>query len=193
MLTTATNSSILAHGGGVPLMPLAEAVRVNKGSFITKKDVEPGKIPVILGGTEPAYWHSVHNHIGEGVVVSRSGVNAGFVSYWDEPIFVSDGFVLDAREIASLRYVFHYLKRIQDQLNNLKRGSGVPHINRQLLGSTLVPIPSLEEQKRIVSILDVFDTLVNGISQGLPAEIEARRKQYEYYRDKLLTFKEKAA
>ena len=49
----------------------------------------------------------------------------------------------------------------------------------------------ISEQHRIVSILDRFDSLVNDISSGLPAEIEARRKQYEYYRDKLLTFKEK--
>lgn len=52
-----------------------------------------------------------------------------------------------------------------------------------------VPIPPLEEQERIVSILDRFDKLCNDISEGLPAEIEARQKQYEYYRDKLLTFK----
>jgi len=56
-----------------------------------------------------------------------------------------------------------------------------------------VPIPSLVEQKRIVAILDRFDTLTTSIANGLPAEIEARRKQYEYYRNKLLTFKEKAA
>jgi type I restriction enzyme S subunit len=52
-----------------------------------------------------------------------------------------------------------------------------------------IPIPPLSEQKKIVSILDKFDALVNDISIGLPAEIEARRKQYEYYRNKLLTFK----
>ena len=50
------------------------------------------------------------------------------------------------------------------------------------------PVPSLTDQERIVSILDTFDALVNDISSGLPAEIEARRKQYEYYRDLLLTF-----
>ena len=51
-----------------------------------------------------------------------------------------------------------------------------------------LPIPSLEKQQEIVAILDKFDTLVNDLSTGLPAELEARRKQYEYYREKLLTF-----
>ena len=54
-----------------------------------------------------------------------------------------------------------------------------------------VPVPPLEEQQHIVNILDRFDKLCNDISEGLPAEIEARQKQYEYYRDKLLTFKRK--
>lgn len=54
-----------------------------------------------------------------------------------------------------------------------------------------VPIPPMKEQQRIVAILDKFETLVNDISEGLPAEIAARRQQYEYYRDKLLTFKRK--
>ena len=56
-----------------------------------------------------------------------------------------------------------------------------------------IPVPSIEEQERIVSILDRFDALCNDISEGLPAEIEARQQQYEYYRDKLLTFKELSA
>ncbi len=56
-----------------------------------------------------------------------------------------------------------------------------------------IPLPPLEVQQEIVRILDRFDTLVNDIAQGLPAEIAARHKQYEYYRDKLLTFREKSA
>ena len=54
----------------------------------------------------------------------------------------------------------------------------------------LIAIPTIKEQKKITEILDRFDTLCNDLSAGLPAEIEARQKQYEYYRDKLLSFKE---
>ena len=56
-----------------------------------------------------------------------------------------------------------------------------------------IPIPPLEAQQKIVSILDRFDALCNDLTQGLPAEIAARKKQYEYYRDKLLTFRRKGA
>lgn len=61
------------------------------------------------------------------------------------------------------------------------------------LKSILLPVPPLELQEKIVSILDRFETLVNDLSEGLPAEIAAVREQYEYYRNRLLTFKEKSA
>ena len=65
----------------------------------------------------------------------------------------------------------------------------MPRGDKEAIMSFNVPVPSLEEQQRIVEILDRFDKLCNDISEGLPAEIEARQKQYEYYRDKLLSFK----
>lgn len=70
------------------------------------------------------------------------------------------------------------------------KGAKMPRGDKSMIMQYKIPIPPIEEQKRIVSILDQFDTLVNDISKGLPAEIEARRRQYEYYRDRLLTFKE---
>ncbi len=66
------------------------------------------------------------------------------------------------------------------------------NLNADIVKSVLVPIPPIEEQQRIVTILDKFDALVNDLSSGLPAEIKARRQQYEHYRDRLLTFKEAA-
>lgn len=75
-------------------------------------------------------------------------------------------------------------------MNAMKRGAGVPHVSGEALYNVMLHIPALQEQQRVVNILDRFDTLCNDLSEGLPAEIEARRKQYEYYRDKLLSFEE---
>ncbi len=86
------------------------------------------------------------------------------------------------------KFVFYYLTSLYSTLKSNMKDYGM--LNLTTLRSFKIPIPSLQEQQRIVSILDKFDTLVNDISIGLPAEIQARRQQYEYYRNKLLTFKE---
>ena len=87
-------------------------------------------------------------------------------------------------------YVYYQLigNAIQETIQAKTKGTALKQINMEDLRHILIPIPPIEEQERIVSILDRFDKLCNDISEGLPAEIEARRKQYEYYRDKLLTF-----
>jgi len=90
------------------------------------------------------------------------------------------------------RFLMYYLysNSAKDQfVPKISKGS-VPHLKVKDLQDVKIPVPSLAEQERIVSILDRFDKLCNDISEGLPAEIAARQKQYEYYRDKLLSFKE---
>ena len=77
----------------------------------------------------------------------------------------------------------------EDLLNKKQGARG--DLNSTLILSIKIPLPTLEKQKEIVDILDRFDTLCNDLSSGLPAEIAARQKQYEYYRDKLLSFPEK--
>ena len=82
--------------------------------------------------------------------------------------------------------------RFQQEVAKLQGVGSVPNISQTSLSGITIPIPPLAEQQRIVDILDRFSTLTTDITAGLPAEIEARRKQYEYYRDQLLTFKQKA-
>lgn len=92
-------------------------------------------------------------------------------------------------------FLYHLLRSSTVQREFARRaGSGtVQNLNADIVRSVVVPVPALEEQRRIVEILDRFDALVNDMSVGLPAELTARRRQYEYYRDKLLTFPEAAA
>ncbi len=87
------------------------------------------------------------------------------------------------------RYVEIYLNSID--LSPYISGGAQPKLNQQNLYKIPIPLPSYQKQKEIVTILDRFDTLCTDLSSGLPAEIEARQKQYEYYRDKLLSFEEK--
>lgn len=149
---------------------------------------------MILGGQEPAYYIDKANHDGEIVVITRSGASAGYVSYWNEPIYVTDGFGYEGKpEIIRNKYLYYVLKNMEPELNKMKRGAGVPHVSGEELRNVLIPVPPLQAQDRLVAILDRFDTLCNDLTSGLPAEIEARQKQYEYYRDKLLTFKELSA
>jgi type I restriction enzyme S subunit len=115
------------------------------------------------------------------------------VSYWDKPIFLTDAFSLHPEPgVMSPRFLFHLLRHRQERVHGMKRGAGVPHVRISDFESLRVPVPSLEEQARLTSILDRFDALVSDISIGLPAELNARRKQHQYYRDRLMTFKEAA-
>lgn len=114
--------------------------------------------------------------------------------------YISDGygFALNQRVCAlnSLdesklkpRYLYYFMNRNR-QLLKYDSKQYQTHLKKDYFMRVKIPVPPLEEQERIVDILDRFDALVNDISSGLPAEIAARRKQYEHYRDQLLTFKE---
>ena len=96
--------------------------------------------------------------------------------------------VINGKEELDNRFLFHYLQTV-NFIPFLKGGTRAK-LNQNAMLKIPIPIPPLEEQKRIAGLLDKFDALTADIAQGLPAEITARRKQYEYYRNKLLTFKE---
>lgn len=87
-------------------------------------------------------------------------------------------------------YAYHWIYSQYDKLRSLGEGSQ-SNLNARKIKNYPIPVPSLNEQRRITDALDQFHSLVNDLSSGLPAEIETRRKQYEYYRDRLLTFPEK--
>ncbi|MCM1315880.1 MAG: restriction endonuclease subunit S [Alistipes senegalensis] len=96
-----------------------------------------------------------------------------------------------ADNLITVKYLYYFMK------NNIKyfrerasKMGSLPQISLPVTENFKIPVPPIEEQERIVKIFDKFDALCNDLTSGIPAEISARQKQYEYYRDKMLTFKE---
>ena len=180
---------LLTFGEDVEWKTLGEVGKLLRGTAITAKETTDGKIPVVANAPKPIYFHSESNRGGETIVVARSGAYAGLVSFWIQPIFLTDAFsVYPDAAMLKAKFVYYLLKHKQETIHSMKKGSGVPHVRVKDFESYSIPIPPLAEQERIVAVLDKFEALVNDISVGLPAELNARRKQYEYYRGKLLTF-----
>ena len=179
----------LLDGEEVEWKTLGEVAEFKRGQTITQKTAQTGVYPVISGGQQPAYYIDQYNRTGQTITVAGSGAYAGFVMFWDEPIFVSDAFSIKAdEEVVLPRYVFHFLLNKQSSIFNLKRGSGVPHVYAKDLAAFSIPVPPLRVQARIVEILDKFTQLETQLEAELQTELEARRKQYAYYRDQLLNF-----
>lgn len=175
--------------GEVEWKTLGEVAQFKRGTAITQKQTTPGEIPVVANGPIPTYFHSESNRQGETIVIARSGAYAGYVSFWDQPIFLTDAFSVHSDlKIVKPKFIYHVLQNKQEHIHAMKKGAGVPHVRVKEFETYDIPIPPITEQDRIVSILDKFDTLTNSITEGLPREIELRQKQYEYYRDLLFSF-----
>ena len=123
------------------------------------------------------------------VIVAMYGATVGRVGINKIPLTTNQACAnIEVNEnIANYKYVYYCLLNQYEYIKSLGVGSQT-NINAQIVKNIQIPIPPIEEQERIAGILDKFDTLVNSISEGLPREIELRRKQYEYYREKLLSF-----
>ena len=175
---------------GVEYRALGDVAELKRGEAVTRKEVVEGQVPVIAGGREPAYYIDRSNRQGETIVIAGSGAYAGFVSFWDEPIFVSDAFsIVVDRSVLQPRFVYHWLSGRQEAIHALKSGGGVPHVYPKDVAKLRCPVPPQEVQREIVRILDQFTTL----EAELEAELEARRTQYARYRTHLLSYESLAA
>lgn len=154
---------------------------MKRGKYVTRKDTRLGNIPVILGGQEPAYYCDESNHDGPCVVISRSGASAGFVSYWDEPIFVTDGFLFEANERCDIRFLYYCLKSNQSVLGGMQNGSGIPHVQGTALKEFPISLPPLPEQRKIANELSTIDRKI-ALNRKRIATLEEMAKEiYDYW------------
>jgi type I restriction enzyme S subunit len=127
------------------------------------------------------------------VIVAISGATAARSAVNKIPLTTNQhccNLEVDQRR-ADYRYVFHWVGREYERIKSLGHGARAD-LNSAIIKGYPIPVPPLEDQRRLAAILDQFDALVNDLSLGLPAELKARRQQYAYYRDRLLSFREAA-
>lgn len=181
----------------VLVITVGELCDINRGRVMSKGYLEKhrGAYPVYSSQTANngrfGFINS-YDYDGEYITWTTDGANAGSVFYHDERFNITN--VCGLLRIKDSRVRAKYLKYVLDVTAKqyVNTGMGNPKLMSNVMKQIKVGIPSLAEQDRIISILDRFDKLTNDLSSGLPAEIEARRKQYEYYRDRLLSFDELA-
>ncbi|MFT8857179.1 restriction endonuclease subunit S [Bifidobacterium aquikefiri] len=176
---TPTSGRSEYYGGGIPWLRTQE-VNFNSVTSTSLKITDEGL------ANSSATWIPKHS-----VIVAMYGATAAKVAINEIPLTTNQAccnLQIDPDQ-AEYRYVFYWIVSQYEKLKSLGEGSQ-SNLNAGKVKKFPIPIPDMEKQQRIVSILDRFDALVSDLSSGLPAEIAARRKQYEYYRDRLLTFKE---
>ena len=148
-----------------------------------------GKYPVIQNSIAPLGYFDKCNCPKNIVFVIAAGA-AGEVGYsYNEFWAADDCYYFDCSNFLLSRYLYFVLENSSQYIVSRVRKASIPRISKDDINKLKIIIPTISEQERIVSILDKFDALCNDLSTGLPAEIEMRQKQYEYYRDKLLSFK----
>lgn len=169
--------------------PLGELCSIGVGQ--APQNDEIGEYPFVNAGTTPSGYVSAYNTEPDTVTTpSRGQGGIGYVGYqtkhfWCGPLCYR---IRSTSKSISTRFLYQVMSNSMKNIVGLANMAGVPALNKKELVGFSVPIPSPDEQARIVAILDKFDTLTNSLSAGLPREIALRQKQYEHYRDMLFNF-----
>jgi len=166
-----------------------------KNAF-SKEETEEFNVPILSNGIglKSLYGWTNSPKINEPSLTVSARGTIGWTSYRDRPFFpIIRLIVLTPKIGVNTKYAYYYMKTIEN--NYPVPPAGIPQLTKPMIENVQFPIPypndperSLAEQARIVAILDKFDALTSSITEGLPREIELRQKQYEYYRDFLLSF-----
>ena len=172
---------------GVEYRTLGTVCKIEKGIQFNKENMnDVGTYPVINGGINPSGYIEQFNQVENSITISQGGASAGYVN-WIKTKFWAGAhcYILKPfSEFVLNRYVYHFLKQNEFKLQECQYGAGIPALSKSTIESLKIPVPPLPVQEEIVRILDKFTSL----EAELEAELEARKKQYEFYRDRLLTF-----
>lgn len=170
---------------GVEMKTLGEVCKLERGVRVVKKDLqEEGSIPVYQNSLIPLGYYDRSNYPPNTSFVICAGA-AGEVGFSDKAFWAADDCTcIVCSPLVKSKFVYYFLMVKQFMLKAQVRKASVPRLSKDVIGKISFPLTSVEEQSRIVFILDTFEASI----ANLEAQLELREKQYEYYRNKLLTF-----
>ena len=171
---------------------LGEVAVIGTGNHDTKDAIEDGDYVFYARGRDPLRLN-VFDFDETAIITAGDGAGVGKVFHYAQGKYAlhQRAYRIVPNEFMEPRFVYHYIAAyFHAYIQKASVSSSVTSLRRPMFLNFPIPMPSLEEQARIAVILDKFDTLISSISQGLPREIELRQKQYEYYRDLLMSFPE---
>ncbi|VEU74207.1 restriction modification enzyme subunit S2A [Mycoplasmopsis citelli] len=167
---------------------LGNYIKIIKGKQLNKdKTYETGKYPVINGGVSPTGYFNECNHEANTITISQGGASAGYVDFQKTKFWASAHcYVIKTKneEILHNKYLYYFLKSNESNLKKQSHGAGIPSLAQEHILNLEMILPDIKRQEEIVKTLDLF----TNFSQELEAELEARKKQYNFYRNKLLNF-----
>lgn len=171
---------------GVEYKPLGEICNILRGKRLTKTEmISDGIYPVYHGGLEPLGHYDKSNREANTVMIINVGASAGTVGFCDKAFWSSDGcFCLSHSADVKSKFAYYYLSNNQKDFVSKVRHAGIPTLDAKVIRDYMIPVPPIEVQEEIVRILDRF----TDYAASLQAELQARKEQYEYYRNLLLTF-----
>lgn len=184
---------LLTFGDEVEWKTLGEVAEIGTGSHDTQDAIEDGRYIFYARGREPLSLNTF-DFDEVAIITAGDGVGVGKVFHYAQGKYAlhQRAYRIVPNKSIETRFLYFYIiSYFYSYIQKTAVNSSVTSLRKPMLLKFPIPIPHLSEQARIVAILDKFDALTNSITEGLPREIELRQKQYEYYRDKLLSFPKK--
>jgi type I restriction enzyme S subunit len=170
---------------GVEMRKLSETCEIRRGIRVVKKQLKDTALyPVFQNSIAPMGYYDQYNRDGNMPYVICAGSSSGSVGYCFTPFWAADDCYTIESSNLNRKYIYYALKKNNNKLFKLVRKGSMPRLPHDAIDNLIIPIPPFVEQQRIVDILDTFEASI----QNLEAQLAGREKQYEYYRNKLLTF-----
>lgn len=159
-----------------------DALDIKKGTSITEKEVNAGEVPVVAGGMQPAYFHNISNRNANVITISASGANAGYINFYDKPIWASDCTTIASNneDVIKINYLYEILKSVQNKIYYLQSGKSQPHFYPEDIYPIKIPVPGEKIQQKIIDEIKPLNNSLSSNIKSIDTKKQIIKNKYAY-------------